>query len=344
MVGDALRGSGADIVGVFEDAAGRLHCGYHGFPLSAIADGIDEVVALEPDVVVLQAAGNALPDGAPWEVERDAGRILRALAKVDKVYVCSVTDVLGHSRLIDRYNAALRSAAARAPNAQMLEVGHHLGRVTPNSSVFADICHPTQKGYDILGTLICRGVFGLHVDAPDPSAHFGATLDPFIHAREALREVYPALERPVVQTALAIGAVETRFGLEGSFAPQGIPSNNWGRTRASSRCPMRLTVDGVEYCRFPNLAEGLTAWYEPWATPDMLAAAKAGDLARVAGLLGRDRAYAARLHDAAKHAADVLDEPLVVRVPSSPASLANLAVLVATLGLFGATLMLRPKG
>lgn len=381
---EALRGTSCEVVGLFEDRAKLQHCGFHGHPLASLYEQIPKVLELRPDVVVLQAGGNALPDGSPKDIETYAQAILRTLLAngVKQVFICTLTDVAGYSETIADYNAALRDACeASKPGCQILEVGHHLGVATATNPLFADEAHPSSLGYRKLGELIGRGAFGVDTTAmpksviASPTAHFGAAPSVFQQASDAILSAYPAMTPSVRQAALGIGWTETGFGQSGTWAPDGVPSNNWGGlTYSAGRCPKFIEHGDHDaagnpvtyrFCAFPTLRDGAVAWYEVWAKPDTLDAAKKGDAWGIALAMKRhgyytgtqgdeyDRvlAYARMLMAGATAAATNLGEKLALYlspppkaiVSSSPVSFANLGVLALSLGIFVGTLKMKVR-
>jgi lysophospholipase L1-like esterase len=379
----ALRGSGAEIVGPLEDASGLQHAGFHGQRLDFIFDHLMELLSLKPDCVVLQCGGNGLPDEPPERI----GALTHAIAVtclangVSKFFVCTITDVLDYSSDIDAYNAAIRDACIGVDGAKVLEVGHHLGRVSQTSSNFCDEAHPSGRGYRILATLIARGAFGVDIETPH-DAHFGAEAAStkkglFELASAALLEAYPTMPAPVRQMALGIGWTESGFGQSGSWAPDGVPSNNWGAlTYVAGRSPRYIEhgdhkADGTpvtyKFAAFATLTDGAIAWYETWAKPDTLEAARRGDVWGVALAMKRhgyytgtkgdeyDRvlAYARMLMAGATLAATNLGEKLAVYLSppakaiatgaSKPFSFANLGVLAVTGAIFFGTLAMKAR-
>lgn len=379
----ALRGTGAEIVGPLEDEAGLRHGGFHGQRLDFIFAHLPELLTLKPDCVVLQCGGNGLPD----EPQERIGALVHAIAKTflsngcEKVFVCTLTDVLGYSIEIEGYNAAIRDACIGVDGCKVLEVGHHLGHVSPTSPNFADEAHPNYRGYRMLSTLIGRGAFGLELETPR-DAHFGAEAAStkqglFQLASSSILEAYPTMPTPVRQIALGIGWTESGFGQSGAWAPDGVPSNNWGALTYRAGSAPRYIEHGdhdaqgnpvtYKFAAFATLKDGAIAWYETWAKSDTLEAARRGDVWAVAAAMKKhgyytgtsgdeyDRvlAYARMLMAGATLAATNLGEKLAVylspppkllaEAKSSPFSVANLGVLAVTGAIFVGTLAMRVK-
>lgn len=378
-VARALQGRGVEFVGLFEDDGHLEHTGMHGHTLDSVLEHLPEVLALRPDVLVIEAAGNALPYGTAQGVFSAARRIgkMAKAAGVEKIFFLTVTDVFGYSETIDGYNIALRDAAADVGEIKVLEVGRSLGRAGPGNAYFSDDAHPSARGYDLMADLVLKGVFGVN-NPPgyEPSVYFGAEAGVFQRASSALLEAYPTMPTPVRQAALGIGWTETGFGQSGTWAPNGVPSNNWGGlTYRQGRCPSYIEHGDhnaagqpvtYKFCSFPTLKDGAIAWYEAWSYPDTLEAARKGDAWGVAkamkghgyytGVSGdeydRILAYARMLMAGATLGANALGEKLALRLDppphllasgSNPLSFGNVGVLVVTAGIFLGTLYMKRK-
>lgn len=366
---------GIEYVGLFVDDNGLAHTGLNGHRLDSLADVIPKVCALRPDVVILLMGGNGLPSQSPEQVGKLAELGARSFAEcgASRVYVCTLTDVQGFSDRIAEYNQEIRRRVRLSNAVRLVEVGEVYGPAVPNNPFYADRAHPSATGAQALADLIGLQVFGIKPDGVrtlESSAHFGGVEnDVFLQASNAISSAYPTMMRSVRQTAMAVGWLENGFGQSGKWVVEGVPSNNWGGITSGepSKCATYIELDGGRFCRFTSLKEGSMAFYELWSKPEILAAAKRGDLWNVAQAMFEAgwykdpqrsdyeniSQYAYKLSEAAKTVCKALGEPSdTFYAPASPwlprganpVSGGNLLVLGLSATIFAATLMLSPKG
>jgi hypothetical protein len=367
-------------VGPFVDENGLPHAGYHGHAAHSIYGQMEELVAFRPDVVLFSGGLNGLPDQSPEEVGEYVNAITNTfLANGTRaVHLLAFTDVRGLSERVALYNGEMKKVADECPGAHYCaHVGPSLGLATHDSPYFVDECHPSDLGYDKMADEILKDVFRFE---GKPKAFVGAAdmtpAELWRAADAAFRSAYPSLNDSVRQFALAIGYFETQFGLTGSWAPNGVPSNNWGALVYREGRDPGYFIHGdkdaqgnptsPKFAKYPTLQEGAIAFFETWAKPNTYAAAAQGDTWGVAkamygyhyytGTSGssyeRILAYARGIESVAVMGAGLLGEKPAVALNAPPApsgtvtgqpfSGGNMLALAGAVGIFAATLLLKP--
>lgn len=344
-----------EAVGPFVDAAGLRHAGFPGQTSDAILSHVPQLLGFRPDLVIVSAGLNDLPYKAPYEVSRNVRAISDAFAgQGADVRPLLLTDADGVTAQVSAYNRAILDACGRAY--PVVPAGPAAGPAGKGRAAFADEGHPSQLGYDRMADAILRDVFGVDaatIAASRPSAATGALTNEslFRLANDALRTADPAVPAPVRQIALAIGFFESGFGQSGSWAPEGVPSNNWGALTYTGKNAPGWFVHGdtdasgepikggVKFGKWPTLSEGYVGFYQTWAKSDTWAAAVRGDAFAVALAMYRHRyfvcgvppascksatewdhaaGYAKAIMTNATAAAKALGEPLAVRLDIPP--------------------------
>lgn len=375
----AIGPDGWEPVGPFVDAAGLRHAGFPGLPSGEVLRYAPQLAADFPAHMVLVSAGlNDLPDTDPRVVAVNVRRTCDEFAvRGADVRPMLLSDVGGMSAQVGAFNRAILDTCGRVY--PVVPAGPAIGPHTPGASTFVDEGHPSQVGYDRMALSIARHAFDIAPDvaaariASAPSAIVGAPSGAglFQLANAALLQADPSVPTPARQIALAIGYLETGFGQSGSWAPDGVPSNNWGGLTYRDGMPGYIVHGdvgadgqpingGVKFGKWPTLSDGYVAFYRTWAKPDTWAAAVKGDAFNVAlamyrrhyflcGVFPRslcptatewDHAYgyAKAIMGGASAAAKALGEPLAVRLEAPPrplspsASKADLGRSLAVLG------------
>jgi len=162
-----------------------------------------------------------------------------------------------------------------------------------------------------------------------------ASADTIRQANAVVRSVTPTMPATARQIVLAIGLLESGYGVEGRWIKSnGQPSYNWGavvgKGTDGSVFPGDKDATGKPtsppFKAFNTMAEGYTSFYGTFAKPDTYAAASRGDAYGTAkamyghhyytGIKGSDedriKLYALAIYNSAKHVASVLSEPLAV--------------------------------
>lgn len=336
----AARGFGVQFVGPFVDENNLRHAGYNGAPLQGLAEHLEDLLALRPDVVVLLMGGNGLPNQPAWQVGMLSKKAAEAFVAngAMRVLVSTLPAARHLESEVGAYNREIRKAVASVKGAELLELSAVLGEPSEDNRMYADNAHPSQAGAQALADVLALRLFGMSPSGRienEPRAHFGASSQGLMRlASDAFQKAYPAVPMSVRHFVLASALVVNNFGQTGVWAPGGVASNNWGKVEYQAhKCPASLVVDGKRYCSFATLEDGARAFYENWASKTMLQAASQLDVAAVADILSLDPKA---LRDALLEVAGALDEPAVVS--RSPLSGGNVLALALGLGIVGATL------
>lgn len=169
--------------------------------------------------------------------------------------------------------------------------------------------------------------------------------------------VLPGLPKPIRQIVLAIGWLESRYGLTSDWQlPNGSPSYNWGALVYTGASPGRLDhgdkkADGTgtvySFAAYNSAADGFRAFLATWKRADTFAAASAGNATATAAAMyghgyftgaggtANDRiaAYAKAILSSAELVANTLGEPIAVTLGGSSGGLPGGMGTAVALGL-----------
>jgi len=241
----------------------------------------------------------------------------------------------------------LPCAAAFAAPAASVFGGPVAGLALAGGLVFAG----SQRRVEATGTAISIAMRRFGSREPSSLAplasghvHVGASTSTIRQADAAVRSVTPSMNDAERQIVLAIGLLESGFGVSGRWLkPDGEPSYNWGavvgKGTDGSVFPGDKDASGTPtsppFKAFNTMAEGYKSFYGTFAKTDTNAAAMKGDALGTAramyghhyftGTKGTDeeriRLYAGAIVGAARQVAAALGETLHVdEVPPEGAS------------------------
>jgi lysophospholipase L1-like esterase len=358
----ALEGRPITFVGPFEDDDGLVHAGFHGHTLASILTFLPELLSYRPDMLLISAAGNGLPD-TPAETIGDQMATLclafiRNGAKV--IYVSLVPDVRNYSPIIAAYNAAIRRAVEQIPQVHLIDMGSTIGLASKDSPYFSDDAHANKLGYERMADHFLLRAFHIQAPKDDAGATVGGAAVIIPKAKAALDEAYPYLNPQVAFWALAVGLL-SRYGLQSPWVygnddgSLGEPSHNWGMLKYADwqHSGLFYTHPGGEaYAKFPTAEEGVICFIESWANKDVQKAIMTNDPYTIAAAMRRDPLYGQALEQSAIEVHRALPDAFHLSSASvgaeqeptgKPFSPWNVGVLIAAVGLFGATLLINRR-
>jgi hypothetical protein len=203
--------------------------------------------------------------------------------------------------------------------------------------------HPNQAPVVVAGTrhhpgcIICQPNVIVGIDTAFASASPELL---FPYADPIIRSTFPGFNTAQRQIVGAIGYFESRFGVQGAFAPGGKPTYNWGAVTGSGNAGSIQAQDHdkngklitVNFRKYLTAKDGLLDFAKIWAKPqaEMLQLAGNGDAQGVAERMFRNGyyvgfgdteaqrigGYAKAIYGAAKAYAAVMKEPLAVDAPA----------------------------
>jgi lysophospholipase L1-like esterase len=298
---DALNGASVLLHGDWEsvgpevDDRGTAHAGFNGYAstdILRVAPTLAETYA--PDLVIVSCGGNDFPDGDPMEI---AARV----ASIGDAFACPTMTCLPPSaRGMDAHFDALHEVllaelAGRGRSTWVAPTGPAVGRCRRDSTLFADECHLSARGHDVVAEVLVGALQFAGVPSVAPrilrrartTAATGASASIFVDADGALRSVAPNLSEGARQIVEGLVYGESGFGISGSWAPDGVPSHNWGALIYVNGNAPRYIVHGdhdahgnpttVKFAAYATAEDGAAAFMRTWGMRDTLTAAQAGD-------------------------------------------------------------------
>lgn len=143
-------------------------------------------------------------------------------------------------------------------------------------------------------SLLARSiVFGETIFAIPPTKEVLATL--IRSAADIFHKEFPDASEAFTQGGIAIGKFESYLGGAGSFAPDGIPSWNFGGVRAKPEQDFIQFSNGSKWTKFDTQRDGILYWKKIMSTAALNALQK-GDAKAVA-----DAMYAAHYFGAEEY-------------------------------------------
>lgn len=367
----ALKGRPVSFVGPFEDEDGLRHAGFVGHTIASMREHLPALLSYRPDVLVVSAGGNGLPDTPASVIGEDMRKLVLAFLErgTRVIYASLIPDVRNFGAAIAAYNAAIRASVEGLPRTKIIDMGRAAGPATVESPLFSDDAHPSDLGYEAMADEFLWDAF--HFRAPKEAlAAVGAEEDLITPARKALDEVYPFLHPKIALYALALGLL-SRYGRRAPWTYRGVPSHNWGMVQFSKSKhagSFKFLDEGPSYAKFATPEEGATALIETWATPDVRRACVEGGAYDVASAMNEPPLFAKALEESARAVAKkfpeyqtMLNDPkktpsaatgaeatkpadaLSAEPSGRPFSLWNVGVLAVAGGIFAGTLLMNHK-